>query len=161
MRNNDKADGGYFEDLPKLLFILFAVAMFIFSTVTAYTARGQFNERVAMLDELNDFSDEILTWQNITPEREGILDAASLSRITLEDFEFRFSPEVKRFEYRIQIYDRSLYVAREGETRLDYGPYPTQDVPEGVEVYTKTVPVVIKDHNDNYRAGHLIISIWR
>ena len=58
LRNNDKADGGYFEDLPKLLFILFAVAMFIFSTVTAYGARGQFNERVAMLDELNDFSDE-------------------------------------------------------------------------------------------------------
>ena len=66
-RLNLKNDGvaGYFEDLPKLLFILFAVGLFVTSTITVYGAYNRFNENTQMLDNLNTFSSEIFTWDNL------------------------------------------------------------------------------------------------
>ncbi len=118
--HNEEGVAGYFEDLPKLLFILFAVGLFITSTITVYGAYNRFNEETMMIDNLNAFSDEIISWDNLTLNQEGVLNGQAFKKTDINDWEYRFSPELKRFEYQIMVFDRSEYSVMLGVERQDY-----------------------------------------
>ena len=154
--HNDEGVAGYFEDLPKLLFILFAVGIFITSTITVYGAYNRFNEDTMMVDSLNAFSNEIVTWDRLTLDQEGVLNGAAFDSTSVDDWEDRFSPKVKHFEYQIMVWDRSLY-----DDRQDFEPISTEDRPYGTDIYSKTIPVLVQDADGNYRASYLIVAIWR
>ena len=158
--NNDGV-AGYFEDLPKLLFILFAVGLFVTSTVIVYGAYNRFNEYTQMVDNLNTFSNDILNWDNLTLGQEGVLNGQVLENMDIEDWEYRFSPEVKYFEYQVMLLDRSEYNLTFGVERQDYGPISTQERPIGIDIYSKSTPVVVQDADGNYRASFLVVAIWR
>ncbi len=158
--NNDGV-AGYFEDLPKLLFILFAVGLFVTSTVIVYGSYNRFNEHTQMMDNLNTFSNDVLNWDNITLNNEGVLNGNALNNMDIDDWEYQFPPEVKYFEYQIIVMDRSQYNLTYGLERQDYGPISTEARPVGVDIYSKSTPVVILDADGNYRASYLVVAIWR
>ncbi len=152
---------GYFEDLPKLLFILFAVGLFVTNTIIVYGAYNRFNESTMMMDNLNGFSDEILNWDNITLDQEGVLNGQAFDNMDIDDWEYQFSPQLKNFEYQIMILDRSEYIETLHGERQNFGPISTEDRPIGVDVYSKSTPIVVEDEDGNYRASFMIVAIWR
>ena len=159
--HNCEGVAGYFEDLPKLMFILFAVGMFITSTITVYGAYNRFNEDTMMMDSLNAFTNEIMTWDELTDNQEGVLIGANFNEMDLDDWKDRFSPELKNFEYQIMVWDRSEYGVESYGVRQNFGNISTEARPSGTDIYSKTTPVLIQDADGNYRASYLIVAIWR
>ena len=161
LRFNNDGVAGYFEDLPKLLFILFAVGLFVTSTVIVYRAYNRFNENTMMIDNLNAFSNDILNWDNLTLDKEGVLNGPALNKMNITDWEYQFSPEIKHFEYQIIVMDRSQYDEANYGERQNFGPINTEDRPVGVDIYSRSTPVVVQDADGNYRASYLVVAIWR
>ncbi len=158
---NNNGVAGFFEDLPKLLFILFAVGLFVTNTIIVYGAYNRFNESTLMLDNLNNFSNEILNWNNITLSQEGVLNGRAFNNTDIDDWKYQFTPELKHFEYQILLLDRSEYIETIHGDRQNFGPINTEDRPIGVDVYSKSTPVVVEDADGNYRASFLVVAIWR
>ncbi len=158
---DDEGVAGYFEDLPKLLFILFAVGLFVTSTITVYGAYNRFSEHTLMIDNLNTFSNEILNWDNLTLEQDGVLNGPAMEAMDINDWEYSFSPKVKYFEYQIMILDRSEYNVTFGLDRQDFGPISTEERPVGIDIFSKTIPVIVQDADGNCRASFMVVAIWR
>lgn len=159
-RTDISGTGGYFEDLPKLMFILFAIALFVTSTTSVYGAYNRHNENTIMTDRLDNFCSEIMEWSRIAPERNGVFKYSRLESTSRVEWLAEFNPPEKRFEYQVQFLDRSLYMETTG-FRADSGPLGSQPRPAGTDVYARTVPILIVDEEGNYRAGQMIVSIWR
>ena len=83
------------------------------------------------------------------------MDLEKIQTLTPEMLIEEFHPAQKGFDYEIIIIDTSIFDSRFDNIKLN-----TTQRPIGVDIYAKTLPILVEDHEGNHRASKLIVSIW-
>lgn len=154
LKNNQKGVAGFFEDLPTLIVVLLATALFISSLLNTVITFSEYKENEYMRDSLNRFVEEIRGWDHLVLEEEGQFIGDRVTGLDRYKLEKAFNTSVRGHQYRVVFDDRSSYPQQFNNI------VETQEPPRYANIYTKSTTVTIVDEIGNEHLSVMIVSIW-
>lgn len=154
INDDESAVAGFFEDLPTLLIVLIATTLFISTLVNTVTTYRDYKETEYRRENLDQFVEEIRRWDYLVLEEEGQFIGGRLLNLNKTKMERNFNKTALQHDYRIFIDDRSDY-PKEFDVVVE-----TKEIPDDVEVYSKSTAVTVVDEMGNEHLCEMIVSIW-
>jgi hypothetical protein len=152
---NREGIAGFFEDLPALLVVLVAVAIFILSIAGAYAAYGDYLQQLRFHEQAVEFSESIRTYEFLTyNQEEGKFQADALNETTAAQMAIDFHPENVGLHWNVRVVDVSGYGGK-------YTWSAGETVPQGVSRIAITSPLTIRNNSDQIRGARLVVTVWR
>jgi hypothetical protein len=147
---------GPFEDIPVLLVVIIATAIFLFSLVHAYVNYIENIENQRMRENAQSLCNSLRSYEVILDgSSDGVYDGEKMQTFSDEKLNVDYNESKLGFHFRMSIVDTSDYPNANYYTRSfgDLNP------PVEGDKYTVTTSILIRVDSE-YHAAQLIVTVW-
>lgn len=147
---------GPFEDIPVLIVVVIATAIFLFSLVNAYVNYIDTIENQRMREDALSLSNSLRSFEGLQKgAEEGIFDGEKLLLFSTEKLNRDYNESKLGYHFRMSVLDTSDYPNANNYTRS----FGDQNPPVGGNKYSVTTSILIKVDTE-YHTAQLIVTIW-
>jgi hypothetical protein len=147
---------GPFEDIPVLLVVIIATAIFLFSLVHAYVGYIDNLENQRMREKALSLSDSLRSYEKLQDgSSEGIYLGEKLQLFSNEKLNEDYNESRLGYHFRMSVLDTSSYPSSNNYT-MSFG---ISSLPANGNRYTVTTSILIRVGSE-YHTAQLIITIW-
>ncbi len=152
--DDEKGIAGFFEDLPTLLIVLVATTLFLSTMLNTVMTYRDYKETQYIREDLNQFIEEIRNWNYLVLEERGQFAGDRVSSLDADRMKKEFNTTALGYNYRVFIEDRSDYPRQFDKT------IHTEEIPDEVEIYSRSSFVTVVDERGNEHLCEMVVSIW-
>lgn len=155
--SREEGVAGFFEDIPVLIIVTIATAIFLYSLVHAYAVYLDCLETQTMQDEARHLGRALRGYEKLAAGgEEGVISGEKLVVLTTESLREDFDPRTLGYQYQVSIIDTSDHPDFMDYTRS----FATSEFPSRGNRFSETTSVLIRV-GETYHAAQLTITIWR
>jgi hypothetical protein len=147
---------GPFEDIPVLLVVIIATAIFLFSLVHAYVNYIDNIEKQRMRENTQSLCNSLRSYEVLLDgSSDGVYDGEKLQTFSNEKLNVDYNESRLGFHFRMSIVDTSDYPNANYYT-MSFGDL---NPPVEGDKYTVTTSILIRVDSE-YHAAQLIVTVW-
>ena len=148
---------GFFEEIPALMLVTVAIAVFLFTAIHGYGNYLDGKENDQMMENARFLSLSIKDCEALVHDETGTLNSAKVAALDIDTLRAKYDPGALGYDYQVSIMDKSTYPSALNYTKS----VSTVAVPEGESTYSTTAPISIWVSASEVHQGLLIVTIWR
>jgi hypothetical protein len=147
---------GPFEDIPVLIVVIIATAIFLFSLVHAYVNYIENIEDNRMSENAQSLSNSLRSYEALLDgSREGVFLGEKLQVFTTEKLKEDYNESRLGYHFRMSVLDTSGYPNANNYTNS----FGNHNLPVEGNKYTVTTSILIRV-DSHYHTARLIVTAW-